>query len=112
MSDDEENNKDEEVLKADNTDPEQVVVTRICIGRKCHLMQTPKQFTSKGTNTKAGPKKCSVCTAFEPALNKCLEVEKYLATQLVQPEEDVDMFKMLQGLSGLMVDSKGRQVRN
>jgi hypothetical protein len=79
---------------------------------KCHLTQTPKQFISKGTKTTTGPKKCTVCRTFEPALKKCLEVEKYIVEQLKEPDEDIDMFEMLRGLSGLMIESKGRKVKN
>ena len=105
-SEDEESDEDEKAAQAEDKGVDKVTVSRICIGKKCYLLQTPKQFIS------TGPKKCCVCRTFEPALNKCLEVENYLVTQLAQPEVDVDMFKMLQGLSGLMVESKGRQVKN
>ena len=115
---DHENENEEEIDEEDMIEDEpklggeKVIVIRTCIGMKCHLTQTPKQFNSIGTKTKAGPKKCSVCRVFEPALKKCLEIEKYLVTQLKEPDEDIDMFKMLQGLSGMMVDSKGRKVKN
>jgi hypothetical protein len=100
---------EEEKIEAEE---ELVSVSRICIGMKCHLTQTPKQFISKGTTPTNGPKKCTVCRTFEPALNKCLEIEKYIVAQIKEPDEDIDMFDMLRGLSGLMIESKGRTVKN
>ena len=74
--------EEEESPNEPETDPapnsNKVVTIRTCIGKKCFLTQTPKQFKSVGTLTKEGPKKCSVCPPFESALNKCLAVEKYI----------------------------------
>ena len=75
-----------------------------CIGRRCHLVQHKKKFTSTQVGNRAGPKKYSTCRVFEPALKKVLEIEKYLYQLLMEPTDDI--FKLLEGLSFLMGDSR------
>ena len=49
---------------------DQIMTIKTCVGQKCYLNQTPKQFYSIGTKKRAGPKKCSQCRTFEPAVKK------------------------------------------
>ena len=75
-----------------------------CIGKRCHLEQYPKKFRSVSVEGRAGPKKCPSCKQFEPALNKALQIEKYILQQLEEPTDDI--FRLLEGLSSLMEGSK------
>ena len=57
-------NEDEMVQEIENENEEEnntgeiIITSRTCIGIKCHLTQTPKQFNSKVTKNREGPKKC------------------------------------------------------
>ena len=77
-----------------------------CIGKRCHLEQYQKKFRSVSVKGRAGPKKCPSCRQFEPALNKALQIEKYILQQLEEPTDDI--FKLLEGLSSLMEGSKNQ----
>ena len=85
-------------------------ITRTCIGTGCALTKHYKQFRVYSNATNANDKKCPQCKTFEAALNKVLQIVDYLVEQLGNPTDDI--FRLLQGLSLLMTESKHNVIKN